>query len=204
MTTCPNDFQATGNACYAKCPSTFKYIEEQGAGKCVYRTNNSLFVTLTPVPKYAVGRPEPAEFAYARTQLATDLADVYEAVATDNDSQKRLAAESQVTLGHNTTRTRLAGEYATFRAGQQDVEKMKEIVDSLRPMRPPTSPKSDIEAERKAIVDIVTQNILLLQIALFAVFVALLTYVILPASYAHGVSFLVLCVAVAAGFFLAQ
>jgi hypothetical protein len=204
MTSCPYDFQESGAMCYAKCPNAFKYMEEQGAAKCVYKTNNSLFVTLTPVPKFPIGQPEPSTFAYARKQLAVDLSDVYESVSADVESQKRLASESQTALAHNAMRTGIGGRYAAFREGQDDIKKMREVIDSLKPMRPPTAPKSDIEMERKAIVDIVTQNILILQIALFAVFLCLLSYVILPAAYAHGISFLVLCVAVAVGFFLIE
>ena len=204
MTTCPNDFETSGGVCYAKCPSTFKYIEEDGAGKCVYKTNNSLFVTLTPVPKYAIGTPEPAAFTYARTQLATDLSDVYEAVATDTDSMNRLNIQAQTAMGHSVTRKGLEGQYAAFQSVQKERKELKEVVDTLKPMRPPTAPKSDIAKERAAILDIVTQNILLLQIALFAVFLCLLSYIVLPASYAHGLSFLVLCIGVAVGFFLTQ
>jgi hypothetical protein len=93
---------------------------------------------------------------------------------------------------------KIQSELATFRAG----EAIRNVSDSLKPMRPPTAPDSDIERERLAILSVVGKNMLLIQISLFIVFLALLTYLLVPTQYAHNVVFLLFSVNIAIGFFL--
>jgi Ca2+/Na+ antiporter len=76
------------------------------------------------------------------------------------------------------------------------------VKDSLKPFRPPTAPSSDLEKERKAITDDARRNLYFLQVALFLVVLVLLSYVTLPLEYANAISFLLLCVGIALGFFL--
>jgi hypothetical protein len=72
----------------------------------------------------------------------------------------------------------------------------------LTPLRPPTAPADDLEKERKAIAFDVRRSVLFIQVALGLVILALVAYLVLPASSANGVAFLLLCVGVAVGFFL--
>jgi hypothetical protein len=78
----------------------------------------------------------------------------------------------------------------------------KEVINSLKPFRPPTAPASDLEKERKEITDIAKRSLYFIQIALFLVVVAMLSYVILPLDTANLVAFALLCVGIALGFFL--
>jgi hypothetical protein len=88
---------------------------------------------------------------------------------------------------------------------QPDLETARKSIEnvnkSLKPFRPPTAPSSDLEIERKAIRK--TQpSFLYIQLALFLLLSILISYLVLPPSFANGVSFLLLCVGIAAGFFL--
>ena len=77
----------------------------------------------------------------------------------------------------------------------------REVVQSLKPFRPPTAPASDLEIERKAIRK--TQpSFVYVQLALFLLLAVMVSYLVLPSTAANGVSFLLLCVGIAAGFFL--
>lgn len=79
---------------------------------------------------------------------------------------------------------------------------LREVTDSLKPFRPPTQPSSDLEEERKSILRIAEQNLLLIQVVLFLVVLSLLSYLFLSPTVANGLTFLLLCVGVALGFFL--
>lgn len=74
----------------------------------------------------------------------------------------------------------------------------------LDPLRPPTAPADDLEAARKAIALDVRKSILFLQVALGLVILALVSYLVLPATWANGIAFLLLCVGIAVGFFLRE
>jgi hypothetical protein len=73
---------------------------------------------------------------------------------------------------------------------------------ALRPLRAPTAPSEDLEKERRAITLDARQSLVLIQFALFLVVLSLVSYLILPRDWANGISFLLLCVGVASGFFL--
>jgi hypothetical protein len=93
---------------------------------------------------------------------------------------------------------RIQSEYAAYTEG---ADALKETVDIVKPMRPPTAPAVDIAKERKAILASST-DLLFLQISLFLIILSLLTYLFIPTSYAHLIVFLLLCVGVGLGFFL--
>ncbi len=86
--------------------------------------------------------------------------------------------------------------YAEYR------ESIKEVSDSLKPFRPPTAPASDIQIERKYILETSTPKFLVVQIALAILVLVLLAYVLLPASAAHPIAMLLLAVGIAVGIFL--
>jgi hypothetical protein len=81
------------------------------------------------------------------------------------------------------------------------LDTLTDVNQSLKPFRPPTAPASDMERERKAI-QTGRPSFLYIQLALFILLAVLVSYLALPMSTAHGLSFLLLCVGIAVGFFL--
>ena len=79
---------------------------------------------------------------------------------------------------------------------------LQNLIDSLKPFRPPTAPSSDLEKERKAILAITQKDMFFVQIALFLSVLSMLGYLVLPTDYAHGITLLFLSVAISFGFFL--
>ncbi len=79
---------------------------------------------------------------------------------------------------------------------------MREVIDSLKPFRPPTAPSSDLEKERKEITEISKRNLYFIQFALLLAVLSLLSYLLLPFDSANMIAFLLLCVGIALGFFL--
>ena len=93
---------------------------------------------------------------------------------------------------------RIQSEYAVYTAGTE----LGKTVNELKPLRPPTAPASDIEAERKVILSLQGNKLLFIQIVLFLVILSMLTYLFVPIAYSNYIVFLLLCVGVALGFFL--
>lgn len=85
---------------------------------------------------------------------------------------------------------------------KRESDAIKDVTDSLKPMRPPTAPASDIEIERRGITTESQQQLLFIQIALTLAVLSLLSYLVMPVDYAHGVAFLLLSVGISFGFFL--
>ncbi len=83
-------------------------------------------------------------------------------------------------------------------------ETVQDVVDSLKPLRPPTAPASDLAIERKAILESSAPNFLLIQVELAIVILCLLAYVFLPLDYAPSVTVLLLSVGVEVGIFMWQ
>lgn len=81
-------------------------------------------------------------------------------------------------------------------------DSVKDLVDTLKPLRPPTAPASDLAAERKSILTSTAPNFLLIQVELAIVILCLLAYAFLPLEHAPGVTVLLLSVGVAVGIFL--
>jgi hypothetical protein len=79
---------------------------------------------------------------------------------------------------------------------------VQEVAESLKPLRPPTDPASDLARERKAILESSAPNFLLIQVELAVVILCLLAYLVLPMNIAPGVAILGLSVGVAVGIFL--
>lgn len=96
---------------------------------------------------------------------------------------------------------RIQSEYATY-STQGISEAIRETDQALKPLRAKTAPAEDLELERRKISTDAKQSLVLVQLALFLVFLSLLSYVVLPITWAHGISFLLLCVGIASGFFL--
>jgi hypothetical protein len=96
---------------------------------------------------------------------------------------------------------RIQSEYATFYK-QGITTAILETDQALKPLRAKTAPAEDLELERRKITTDARQSLVLIQLALFLVFLSLLSYVVLPRDWAHGIAFLLLCVGIASGFFL--
>ena len=98
--------------------------------------------------------------------------------------------------------SRIQSDYATY-SGTQEVQKaIRETDKSLKPLRAKTAPAEDLERERRAISKEVRQNMFFVQLAMFIVVLSLLSYLVLPRDWAHAITFLLLCVGIATGFFL--
>ena len=82
------------------------------------------------------------------------------------------------------------------------IDAIKEVTNSLKPLRPPTAPSSDLEKERKEITSLAKQNLYFIQIALFLVVLSLLSYIMFPLDAANLIAFALLSVGIATGFFL--
>lgn len=89
-----------------------------------------------------------------------------------------------------------------IRGVYEPVETVKDLVDTLKPLRPPTAPADDLAAERKAITESSAPNFLLIQVELGILILCLLVYLFIPLEYAHGLAVLLLSVGVALGIFL--
>ena len=96
---------------------------------------------------------------------------------------------------------RIQSEYASY-SSQGVAEAIRETDQALKPLRPKTAPAEDLDLERRKISTDARQSLVFVQLALFLVFLSLVSYVILPTNWAHGVSFLLLCVGIGSGFFL--
>jgi hypothetical protein len=95
----------------------------------------------------------------------------------------------------------IQSEFASYNGVKQEI---KQTIDDLRPMRPPTAPASDLAIERQSILAIVAKNLHVVQIALLTVLICLLEYVILPAPFVHGPAFLTMCVGIGVGIYLSD
>lgn len=96
---------------------------------------------------------------------------------------------------------RIQSEYATY-SDQGIANAIRETNQALKPLRAKTAPAEDLELERRKITTDARESLVFVQLALFLVFLSLLSYVLLPITWAHGISFLLLCVGIATGFFL--
>lgn len=194
---CPEDFEEGLNeSCHMKCPYEFKYTQTQtNEEKCVYKTDNSFEVKLNALPQF-IGIEEPSSYPNERTRISQDIADVLQRII----ARRELEAQSLLAESTVSEYERIQSQYAKVGStGKQ----LKEMVDSLETLRPPTAPADDLAKERRIILT-PSKKILLAQIALFSLLLALLAFFFLPNTYAQFVAFLVLCVGVAVGIFLSK
>ena len=96
---------------------------------------------------------------------------------------------------------RIQSEYASY-SNQGITEAIRTTDQALKPLRAKTAPADDLELERRKISLDARQSLILVQLALFLVFLSLLSYVVLPRDWAHAISFLLVCVGIGSGFFL--
>lgn len=201
---CPKDFQqGMLFFCRHTCPDRFKYVQEGGGSQpiqeyCASMYNNALRATLTSLPPPRPG-PEPPEYAAERARLKTEFEalrakaassqPVYDAV---QDARGQMSANMQAY-------SQIRSEYARY---TEPFTTVKDLVDTLKPLRPPTAPASDLAVERKAILESSAPNFLLIQVELAIVALCLLVYSFVDLEYAPGLTVLLLSVGAALGIFL--
>lgn len=188
---CPNGFQQGAPfSCQAVCPSDFKNTVEQ----CVHVSRNRGF-PLTRLPMLQPGSPVPTTFQEEEKRVQAEATKIRDEIRATEEIDK-------VKNQHVQEYSRIQTEAANYTESVSAVRELREVKDSLKPFRPPTAPASDLEKERRAITEDARRNLYFLQIALFLVVLVLLSYVVMPLEYANLVSFLLLCVGIALGFFL--
>jgi hypothetical protein len=203
---CPSGFESgVFLTCHAQCPAEFKYIQESGSPpseKCIHVARNNRFFPLTSLPIPKEGVPIPESYSREQSRIETEAAKIKGIVREDDEQEKALSILKDQKYSHAREYTRIKSDYASFNDYKRDTDIIKGVSDSLKPMRPPTAPDSDLEIERRKIVDIQFQSLLFIQIALALLVGALVSYMILPVDYAHAIAFLLLSVAISFGFFL--
>jgi hypothetical protein len=170
--------------------------------KCVHVVRNSRFVTLYALPIPGGGQPIPPTYGRERDRLATEIAKVKGQVRSDDEQEKALNSFQDQKRQNASSYDRIQSEYAAFNQYTENVKSVKDVTQSLRPLRPPTAPSSDLEIERQKILALQAPHFLFIQIVLGLLVTALVSYVVLPAEYAHGIAFLLLSMAISFGFFL--
>lgn len=206
---CPVDFeQGLDNSCHARCPSDFKYFQEPGGvggrpiEKCIYVANNAYQVSLMALPQPVAGQSNGDQYSRELERFLREIEEIRARARKDMERRQNVAKYKEEDSVRGIQFARLQGEYAGISEVAAGSTYLKEVSDSLKPFRPKTAPASDIEIERRAIQTIVRQNLTLIQAVLVLVVLALVSALVLPATYAQYVTFLLLCVGVAIGIFL--
>jgi len=174
---CPKGFDLRQRGCVVTCPENkgYKFVEDGNLYKCV---KNGHTVILNP----------------------------QEPIFHD----KNMNVDEFIALEKN--RPPNNGKPFPFEKEKERVDKeinnykedtsVQELLQKLKPFRPPTAPDSDIERERKAILKESGMSLVAVQVALFSFLLSMLIYLFLPSSYSHILVFLILSVAIALVFFL--
>lgn len=153
--------------------------------------------------EYAASRVEvDAAYAAERTRVDTEIASLAQEVSRKQPVQDALL-DARAQMGANVNAyTKIRTELAQYESFDNPPASVKDLVDELKPLRPPTAPASDIAIERKAILESSAPSFLLIQVQLAIVILCLLVYAFLPMTIAPGLSVLLLSVGVAVGIFL--
>lgn len=200
---CPSGFeQGFGGTCRVLCPSDFKYTMAGFWGRCVYRQDNSVYFDLRPVQGLRAGMRETPAYAQERARVEADALSARTKVSTNNVNRSQFGLANANRTGQMADYSRIQNEYAGYATSGGVLRTIKQVNNSLKPFRPPTSPASDIEIERKAILSISNRHLLIAQVALFVAVIVLLVYALIPGTVAHTVAFVVLVCGIASGFFL--
>lgn len=201
---CPRDFeQGTGLSCRMKCPNNFKYVQEGGGStplveKCVFVTNNAYSFELRALPP---AQEETSAYQDERNRISQEARALNRRIQTEGPTQDRIASFREQREEDVGEYNRIQSEYANYSSATAVATAIKQVTDSLKPMRPPVA-GSEIATERTKLLQRSEPNMLVIQVALAVVVLCLLTYIIVPAEYAHMIAFLLLSVGVAVGIFL--
>jgi len=201
--TCPPKFVSALFGCRMVCPDDFKFMSSgfPPTARCVYRTDNRLAVDLNsfPIPKSPAEELQYASEA-RRVELAVER--IRNEVRDKEQRRQALDTYEQEKRIRGVQYNQLQSEFATVTTASDTANKIRNTNIALKRIRPPTAPTDDIEHERRGIQQIVARRVLLLQIVLALIVLSLVAYLAMPVTYAHGVTFLLLCVGIAVGIFL--
>ena len=204
---CPSDFErGVDFSCHVKCPDNFKYAQEGGGTsplveKCVFVTNNAYSIELRQLAAPPPDQPEPADYASERNQFSSKLKALMLRIQQEAPAQDRLVSFKDTQSKDIQEFNRIQSEYANYSSAGAVAESIKQVTDSLKPMRPPVA-GSQIDIERKHILQSSQPNMLVIQLALAIAVLCLLIYIFVPVEYAHMLAFLLLSVGIAVGIFL--
>lgn len=200
---CPSDFDTTGNqSCQIKCPSGFK-TQRGGSGEndsCVHETNNAYSVPIYSIAPTA----STSVFEGERSRFRTAFEALQSRISEDESAERALQTEMGNYSSQVTEYDAIQSKYSMYNNIRSATNSLKDTLDTLKPPRPPTAPnmRSDIEVERRNILDIVSQKLLMVQVALVTILICVVEYVVLPAEYAHKLAFLTASVGLGVGIFL--
>lgn len=192
--------------CHASCPAKFKYAQETGGGtgppvsKCVHSVYNQFFFKLTTLPQLEATDDVPSAYTTEKERIQTEIMRVEKEV----EDLGVLGEVSRQRTKYVDEYSRIQSTYSDFKDTSAAAEKLKEVNESLKSMRVPTAPSSDLEKERKAILSIESHNLFFIQFSLFLLVLVFLVYLTLPMDTAHILAFLLLSVGVSIGFFLTR
>jgi hypothetical protein len=188
---CPDGFQTAGFfQCQAKCPPLFRNV----GNECIHLVRNRS-IELTLLPPIISGEEIPTTYENERRRVIEETTKVIEEIKT-TDSLLNNRDE------HVRTYARIGNDEKMFKNSRMVSDELRKIKNTLKTKRPPTAPSSDLEQERQEIIQIGKQSLYFIQFALLLVVLVLLSYIVLPLTYANSISFLLLSVGVAIGFFL--
>jgi hypothetical protein len=206
---CPTDFeQGLGGTCRHTCPDKFKYLQEASRTgpteeSCVSMYDNAVQIKLTPLAIPRRGLPEPAEYRTERDRVTAEATKLMAQLASQLPVSDLLQDVRADMAGKAQSVARIQSEYARYTERfETKPTSVKDLVDTLKPLRPPTAPASDLAVARKEILESSAPNFLLIQVELAIVILCLLAYAFLPVESAPGISVLLLSVGVAVGIFL--
>ena len=204
---CPSDFErGVDFSCHKRCPVNFKYAQEGGGSqalveKCVFVTNNSYSIELRAIPSVPSGEPESPDYEAERNRFSQQLNDINQRIQREAPVQDRITSFKTQQGDDVAEYNRIQSEYANYSSAAAVATAIKQVSDSLKPMRAPVA-GSQINIERKRILESSQPNMLVVQIALAIAVLSLLVYIVIPAEYAHMIVFLLLSVGIAVGIFL--
>lgn len=205
---CPTDFEhGLGGTCRHTCPDKFKYLQEASSTgpteeACVSFYDNASRIKLLSLPIPRPTLPEPAEYAAERDRVKAEATALMSRLASQLPVSDLLQDVRADMAGKAQAFSRIQSEYARYTENFESPTSVKDLVDTLKPLRPPTAPASDLEQARRAVLESSAPNFLLIQVELAIVILCLLTYAFLPLESAPGISVLLLSVGAAVGIFL--
>lgn len=206
---CPAGFEEGGFlSCRSTCPPEFKHVQEGGGAagppvlKCVSVRRNNRFFTLTALRPADRDQPLSVEYETEVDRVKTEAARVLAEVDADIQETRLLNDASDSRSKQVRDYSKIESDYAVFTEQRKVTDEIEKTKESLKPLRPPTAPASDMEKERREITDIARRNLFFIQVALFLVVLAMLCYLILPQDSANLIAFALLSVGIAMGFFL--
>jgi len=203
---CPQGFEkGVFFTCHAICPPRFKHQQDEGGAgppvsKCVHIHHNQIFFNLTSLPQIEPTEEIPQSYSSEMDRIEEELTrvdgELEDLVELNEASRQRRRYVREF--------SRIDSKYTDFKDASAAINKLKEVSDTLKPMRAATAPSSDLEKERKAILSIETRDLFFIQFSLFLLVLVFLAYFTLPTDTAHVLAFLLLSVGVSIGFFLTR